>query len=86
MIGKTTKVANDLLRQAHAEKMEELLTDTTVGGGEWDEWETTDRIFVRDLPIWERFLIWLFPRMYDIRSYDVEWHATDNSQESINHD
>ena len=81
MIGKTTKVADDLMREAHARKMEELLTDTTVGGGEWD-WdniETTTRRFVSDLPWWERFLIWLFPRMYDIRSYDVEWNATDNS-------
>ena len=43
-----------------------------------DLWETTDRVFVRDLPIWERFLIWLFPRMYDIRSYDIEWHASKN--------
>jgi len=66
---KTTKVADDLLRQAHAEKMEELLTDTIVDGDSWFEWETTDRIFVSDLPWWERFLIWLFPRMYDIREY-----------------
>lgn len=46
-------------------------TDFTEG----DLWESTDRVFVRDLPIWERFLIWLFPRMYDIRNYDVEWHG-----------
>ena len=57
-------------------------TDFTVGGAGWDLWEATDRIFVSDLPIWERFLIWLFPRMYDIRSYDVEWHvANHNTQE-----
>ncbi len=63
---KTTKVANDLLRLAH--DME--IADTIVEGGEeWDLWETTNRIFVSDLPIWERFLIWLFPRMYDLRDY-----------------
>jgi len=74
---KTTKVVDDLLRRLHAEKMEELLTDTTepVNGEiyydtkDW-EWETTTRIFVSDLPWWERFLIWLFPRMYDIREYN----------------
>ncbi len=82
MIGKTTKVADDLVRKFHAEEILELLTDTTVGGGEWDEWETTDRRFVSDLPIWERFLIWLFPRMYDIRSYDVEWHAVNHNTQA----
>ncbi|HEC66487.1 hypothetical protein LCGC14_1620400 [marine sediment metagenome] len=33
------------------------------------EWEAIDRVFVSHLPWWERFLIWLFPRMYDIRYY-----------------
>ena len=47
-----------------------------------DSWGTTDRIFVSDLPWYQRFLIWLFPRMYDIRSYNVEWHvANHNTQE-----
>lgn len=32
--------------------------------------EATTRTFVSDLPWWERFLIWLFPRMYDIREYN----------------
>jgi len=32
--------------------------------------EATTRQFVSDLPWWERFLIWLFPRMYDIREYN----------------
>jgi len=32
--------------------------------------EATTRRFVSDLPWWERFLIWLFPRMYDIRKYN----------------
>jgi len=68
---KTTKVANDLLRLAHAEQMEKLLTDTIVDGDIWwDDFETTTRRFVSDLPWWERFLIWLFPRMYDIREYN----------------
>lgn len=34
-----------------------------------EQWKTIDRIFVSDLPLWKRFLIWLFPRMYDIRLY-----------------
>lgn len=34
------------------------------------DWEATTRIFVSDLPWYQRFLIWLFPRMYDIREYN----------------
>ncbi len=74
---KTTKVVDDLLRKLHAEKMNELLTDTTepINGDIWYrdndlEWITTTRIFVSDLPWYRRFLIWLFPRMYDIREYN----------------
>jgi len=35
----------------------------------WDLWETYNRVFVSDLPVWERFLIWLFPRMYELEDY-----------------
>jgi len=72
---KTTKVVDDLLRRLHAEKMWELVTDTTepinpdTGEWDWDNIETTTRTFVSDLPWHRRFLIWLFPRMYDIREY-----------------
>ncbi len=38
--------------------------------GPIDIWSTTNRIFVAHLPWWQRFLIWLFPRMYDIRDYN----------------
>jgi len=91
---KTTKVANDLLREAHAKAMFDSVSDTTTGArpmdvpaieecdlmswlkpstaGDiwWDDFEATTRRFVSDLPWWERFLIWLFPRMYDIREYN----------------
>ena len=81
MIGKTDKVVAELMRRVYAEKLEELITDTTTTGVEWDDWETYDRIFVRDLPWYERFLI--FPRMYDIRSYDVEWHGVNHSIQEL---
>jgi len=49
--------------------------DFTVGGTGTEPFnvdliEATTRMFVSDLPWWERFLIWLFPRMYDIREYN----------------
>ncbi len=75
---KTTKVVDDLLREAHAKAMFDSTTTGTssIGGAPtagdtwWDDFETTTRRFVSDLPWWERFLIWLFPRMYDIREYN----------------
>ncbi len=59
------------MREKHAKATEELITDTTVGFGNTVhmDWETFDRVFVFDLPWYRRFLIWLFPRMYDLRDY-----------------
>ena len=67
-----TKDSQNELREAHGKAMFELLAyDTTVGFGKTVhmDWETYDRVFVSDLPWYERFLIWLFPRMYDLRYY-----------------
>jgi len=70
--------SQDELREAHGKAMFELLTTTEpINGDSWYrdddfEWETTTRIFVSDLPWYRRFLIWLFPRMYDLRDYPVD--------------
>jgi len=32
--------------------------------------EATDRVFVSDLPWWERFLIWVFPFMFKLEDYN----------------
>lgn len=33
------------------------------------DWFTYDRQFVSDLPWYRRFIIWLFPRMFDLEDY-----------------
>jgi len=69
-----TKDSQDELRKIHGKSMFELVNNTSGGGimfgstGNMD-WETFDRVFVFDLPWYRRFLIWLFPRMYDLRYY-----------------
>jgi len=46
--------------------------DEIINGVEkdiWDNIQTYDRVFVSDLPRWERFLIWLFPFMFKLEDY-----------------
>lgn len=60
------KDSQDELRKIHGKSMFELLA---FGNTVFMDWETYDRAFVSDLPWYRRFLIWLFPRMYDLRYY-----------------
>ena len=76
MIGKTDKVVKELLATdftvsgtgVEPRFLDPDLDDVRVF--DIDLIEATTRQFVSDLPWWERFLIWLFPRMYDIREYN----------------
>jgi hypothetical protein len=38
-------------------------------GLDWENIETYNRQFVSDLPWYHRFIIWLFPRMFDLEDY-----------------
>ena len=66
-------MVDKLLRRLQDEGLiTDTTTDFTIGEEhtEWDLWETTNRIFVSDLPWHQRFLIWLFPRMYHLEEYN----------------
>lgn len=69
-----TKDSHNEMREKHGKAMFDLLTTTEpinpdAGEWDWDNIETFTRTFVSDLPWHRRFLIWLFPRMFDIREY-----------------
>lgn len=63
----------DYIYDTTAESRDPDLDDVRVYDRELDLgdlWYTYNRQFVSDLPWYQRFLIWLFPRMYILEKYN----------------